>query len=74
MCEISFSEKLGEVHVHSSPQVLSFSLKYGQGIGWLCYIQESRFVEVHTGTGGTWHEAMDKALHSLKYEKEQSNA
>lgn len=66
MLENDFSEKLGEAYVHSNPQLWAFFLTYGQSIGWLCTIQESRFTSVHIGTGTTWHEAMDKALYDLK--------
>lgn len=61
-----FGSRIGKIVNLNRPQLWAFKLQYGEGIGWTCSIQESRFVGAHFGTGKSWREAMDKAIASLE--------
>ena len=71
--ELDFDRRLIKAHDLSHPQLFSFSLRYGFGIGWHCSIQESHFSAVHFGTGNSWSEAMDEAILDLEKSKEPTN-
>lgn len=73
MDEFNFDKKIVKAHSLSQPNLWSFSLRYGLGMGWHCIIQESHMTEVHIGIGKSWPEAMDRAILSLEKAKEDSN-
>lgn len=62
----NFERLLNEISLMCEPQLWMFDLRYAQGMGWFCTVQESSFKEVNFAKGKSCLEAMENVLLLMK--------